>query len=149
MCLKSTSRNFINASKCTEPPSADMTWIRIPSVNKQFMNVDTLTCLGRRKSNGDRVRLWQCRNTMANWQDTKCIKNDNGIKIYWNVQNKSKRYLHLRHNDQYAIASTNGSDQLWDNAKTSPCDIVSGYNGMINNFVLLSRHINLSIQGVH
>lgn len=118
------------------PPSPDMTWIRIPSVNGQFMNVDTLTCLGRNKSNGDRVRLWRCRNTTANLQDTECIKNDKGIKIYWNVQ-KDKRYLHVRDNDPYAIASTNGSDQLWDSAKTYRCEIVNAAHKLIQTICIL------------
>ena len=107
-----------------------MTWIRIPTVNKQFMNIGTLTCIRRNENNGTRVRVRQCRNTNASWQKTECIQGDNGIKIRWNVNEEGYRFLHLQYDDEHAISSTSGSDQLWDKEK-NPCNTSSDYNGMV------------------
>lgn len=134
-CLKLEGgpRNFIIGSNCTKRPPPDMSWIRIPTVNEQFMNIETLTCLGRNRTNGDKVTLWQCRNTNANWQKIECSKNQTGIKIAWKVYRMTnflhRRFLYLQRGDEYAISSTKGSDQLWNNSKTY-CKTSSSYKGI-------------------
>ena len=116
-----------------------MTWIRIPTVNQQFMNVETLTCLGRRRNDGDNVTLSQCQNKNAGWQKINCIKNQAGIKIGWNV-NQGERFLQLQDDNRYAISTTSESDQLWNNSKTY-CTTSSSYKGIVNNLVLRVRYI--------
>ena len=140
MELESRSSNLIIGSNCIEPPTPDMTWIRIPTVNQQFMNVETLTCLGRRRNDGDNVTLSQCRNENAGWQKINCIKNQAGIKIGWKVKNQGERFLQLQDDNRYAISTTSESDQLWNNSKTY-CTTSSSYKGIVNNLVLRVRYI--------
>ena len=130
-----SSQVLIIGKKCTESPSLDMLWIRIPTLNEELMNVKILKCMRSNSNDGGKVDLRICRNDqLRKRRQINCTQNGNGMRIWWQIGNNDReQFLHLpnsvKNGSAYAISSSTDI-QFWSGNKTT-CATRTTYKGTV------------------
>ena len=95
---------------------------------RRLINVKTLRCLERKKRNGKKVIMKQCRMN-SNLQNLLCTNESGGMKIGWHEEH----FLHFERfaEETYAVSQKlkQQQPQLWGSKETS-CKTSKDYKGM-------------------